>query len=426
MDIILTQYSGKILGPIAKFLGWIMNGIYTILNKIGINNIGLTIIILTMLIYFCMLPLTIKQQKFSKLSQKMQPELQAIQKKYKNKTDAASRQKMGEETQAVYQKYGVSPSGSCLQLLITFPILLALYQVILNVPAYVKGVKSVLTELVNGIYATDGFAKILTDYVDKAKISRLNVDFTAKDPTVVKNYIVDLLYKMPSSGWDTLEKKFSNLSDVISSTQDKVEPMFNFLGLNIIDSPLTIIKSSFNNHAWLMLIGALLIPLISYGTQVLNIKLMPQPQQSSTGDANADAMAAQMKTMNKIMPLFSLVLCFTVPGGVGIYWISQAAFRSVQQFFINKHMEKIDLDDIIAKNQAKMKKKREKLGINEETMKKAATMSTKKNVNLGDSVSETEREEMLQKAEEKKQTAKAGSMTAIANMVREYNEGNKK
>ena len=67
MDIILTQYSGKIVGPIAKLLGWIMNGIYTVLDKIGINDVGLTIIILTMIIYLCMLPLTIKQQKFSKL-----------------------------------------------------------------------------------------------------------------------------------------------------------------------------------------------------------------------------------------------------------------------------------------------------------------------------------------------------------------------
>ena len=86
MDIILTQYSGAILGPIAKLLGWVMNGIYIVLDKIGIQDIGLTIIILTMIIYLCMLPLTIKQQKFSKLSQKMQPELNAINKKYQGKS----------------------------------------------------------------------------------------------------------------------------------------------------------------------------------------------------------------------------------------------------------------------------------------------------------------------------------------------------
>lgn len=422
MDIILTQYSGKIVGPIAKFLGWIMNGIYTVLDKIGINDVGLTIIILTMIIYLCMLPLTIKQQKFSKLSQKMQPELQAIQKKYKNKTDQASRQKMGEETQEIYQKYGVSPTGSCLQLFITFPILLALYRVVLNVPAYVSGVKDSFSNLVNGIYQTDGFAKILTDYVETAKIKTLSVYFTAKDPTTVKNYIVDLLYKLPSDGWDTLQDKFSNIADIFTSTHEQIEPMFTFLGLNIIDSPLNTIKTSFASHSWLMLIGALLVPIISYGTQVLNIKLMPQ-QTQSTGDPNADAMAAQMKTMNIIMPLFSFVMCFTVPVGVGIYWISAAAFRSVQQFFINKYMDKIDLDDIVAKNQAKMKKKREKMGISDETMRRAGTVNTR---NINNSMSEKKKEEKLKEAEEKKRNVKPTSMAAKANMVRDFNEGNKK
>mgnify|MGYP000836832017 FL=1 len=333
MDIILTQYSGAILGPIAKLLGWVMNGIYIVLDKIGIQDIGLTIIILTMIIYLCMLPLTIKQQKFSKLSQKMQPELQAIQKKYKNKTDAASRQKMGEETQEVYNKYGVSPSGTCLQLFITFPILLALYRVIINVPAYVNGVKGVFSNLVNAIYTTDGFDKILTDYVDAGKINNLTskmVDFSAKDTTAVKNNIVDVLYKMPSDGWNFLQDKFGSLTDLIQTTHDQVEPMVTFLGLNIADSPLSTIKSSFASHSWLMLIGALLIPIISYVTQVINIKMMPQPQQTQTGDSSTDAMAAQMKTMNIIMPLFSFVMCFTVPVGLGIYWISAAVFRAVQ------------------------------------------------------------------------------------------------
>lgn len=425
MDIILTQYSGAILGPIAKLLGWVMNGIYIVLDKIGINDIGLTIIILTMIIYLCMLPLTIKQQKFSKLSQKMQPELQAVQKKYQNKTDAVSRQKMGEETQEIYEKYGVSPTGSCLQLFITFPILLALYRVIINVPAYVSGVKGTFTNLVNSIYQTDGFAKILTDYVADAKMKYLTtsmVDYTAKDADVVKNYIVDLLYKMPSNGWDYLQEKFSNLSDVIETTHAEFEPMVTFLGLNIADSPLSIIKTSFSSHLWLMLILALLVPIISLITQMINIKLMPQP----AANGENDAMAAQMKTMNIIMPLFSFVMCFTVPVGLGIYWIAAAAFRGVQQFFINKHMEKIDLNDIIAKNQAKMKKRREKMGISEEDMKKAAGIKTKHNLNLDTSVTSEEKENRLKEADAKKKNAKEGSLAAKANLVREFNEGNRK
>ena len=89
-DIILTQYNGAILGPIAKFLGWIMNGVYLFLSNMGIENIGLSIILLTIVIYTCMLPLTIKQQKFSIMSRMMNPELQAIQKKYQGKKDQES------------------------------------------------------------------------------------------------------------------------------------------------------------------------------------------------------------------------------------------------------------------------------------------------------------------------------------------------
>ena len=124
-EIVLTQYSGAILGPIAKLLGIVMNGIYVLLSKVGIENIGLSIIVLTIVIYTCMIPLTIKQQKFSIMQRKMQPELQAIQKKYQGKKDQETQLKMSEETQALYDKYGVSMTGSCVQLLIQFPILMA-------------------------------------------------------------------------------------------------------------------------------------------------------------------------------------------------------------------------------------------------------------------------------------------------------------
>ena len=83
----MTQYDGMILGPIAKVLGLLMNGIFWVLDKIGIPNIGLAIILFTIVIYALLTPLTIKQQKFSKLSAKMNPELQAIQRRYQGKKD---------------------------------------------------------------------------------------------------------------------------------------------------------------------------------------------------------------------------------------------------------------------------------------------------------------------------------------------------
>ena len=306
-EIILTQYNGKILGPIAKVLGWIMNGIYYVLNSLfGIENIGLCIIILTLIIYACLFPLTYKQQKFSKLSQKMNPELQAIQKKYKNKRDQVSMQKMQEETQMVYQKYGVSPTGSCIQMLIQMPILFALYRVFLNVPAYVPAVKEKFSVLVTEIMSIDGFADKMTSFVDKIKIAGLSVDFTATDTNVLHNYIVDVLYKMNTSGWSELKNVFGNLTN-LDATEKSLEKLNYFLGLNISNSPWNIMTTGFKSGAYLLAIGALLIPVISFLTQRLNIKLMPT---ASTGEN--DAMAQQMKTMNLMMPLFSFVMCFTV------------------------------------------------------------------------------------------------------------------
>ena len=127
--ILLTKSSVPIIGQVASIMGWIMDGIYRVLDLVGIQNLGLCIIIFSIIIYALMTPLQVKQQKFSKLSSVMQPELQKIQKKYKDKKDQASVQKMQEETQLVYQKYGVSPTGSCVQLLIQFPVLMALWQV---------------------------------------------------------------------------------------------------------------------------------------------------------------------------------------------------------------------------------------------------------------------------------------------------------
>ena len=199
----------------------------------------------------------------------------------------------------------------------------------------------------------------------------------------------------------------------------------NFIGLNISDTPFQIIKAAFAGGSILMAVLALLIPVISYLTQVLNIKLMPT---AATAGGDNDQMAQQMKMMNRTMPLFSLVMCFTVPVGLGIYWIASAVVRSIQQFFLNKHFDKIDLDDIIAKNQEKAKKKREKMGISENQISNAARMNTRQvTASSKSSVKTTAEKELeLEKANALKANAKPGSMAAKANLVREFNERNNK
>ncbi|MFG6383747.1 MAG: YidC/Oxa1 family membrane protein insertase, partial [Lachnospiraceae bacterium] len=413
------QYSGKILGPIAKIIGYIMNSLYLFFNNVfGIQNIALCIILFTVIIYVLMFPLTYKQQKFSRLSQEMQPEINAIREKYKNKKDQVSIQKMNEETQMVYQKYGVSTMGSCLQLLINFPILLAMYQVIRNIPAYVSSVKDVFTPLVDKIMEISGYQDIMKSFLKEAGVGTIKLDF--ESTTTTANSIIDVLYAMPVHGWDVLRDSFAGLASIINETEAAMAHLNDFFTINIANSPLNLIGMGWGEKNFLLILGAILIPLASYGSQVLNIKLMPNA--SASGGEN-DAMARQMKTMNTVLPLFSLFMVFSVPVGLGIYWISGSVIRCIQQLFLNKYMKNLDLEKIIEQNKEKAKKKKEKQGIYENQIANAARINTRK---ITEPISNTEKEEKIRQSEEYAKTARKGSLLEKANMVKEFNERNNK
>lgn len=354
--ILLTQNNTFIIGDVARILGWIMNVLFNFLNGVfGIQNIGLCIILFTVIIYLLMLPLTIKQQKFSKLSAKMNPEIQQIQKKYKNKKDNESMMAMNEETQAVYAKYGVSPTGSCLQLLIQMPILFALYRVIMNVPAYVNGVKDVFTELAGRIMSAPGGTTFMEELGTNGRMYLESRDFTQT------NTIIDVLYKLQDSGaatWQMLADKFPDMEGLIVSTQSSINHMNNF-GINIANSPWNIAKSAIATGSFLLLAGAVLVPLLAALTQWLNVKMMPQP---STGDEN-ETMNSTMKTMNMMMPIMSAWFCMTLPAGMGLYWIMGAVVRGIQQWSINKYLDRLDLDELVKKNIEKNNRIREKKGL---------------------------------------------------------------
>ena len=416
--ILLTQSTTPIIGQVAWLLGKLMDGIFNVLSSaFGIENIGLCIILFTIIIYTFMIPLTIKQQKFSKLSAVMNPELQAIQKKYKNKRDQESMLKMQEEMKMVYDKYGTSQMGGCLQLVIQFPILLALWKVIQNIPAYVGGVKDMYMPLVNEIMATGGYQKIM-EKIGSASPIMINPE---KFDYTKTNTIVDVLYKFQPSTWDTLKDKFPDLSSLIDSTSGQISHINNFLGANISDAPVNLMMDALKTGAILVAIVALLIPILSGLTQWINIKLMPQ---SPGMDDRENPMANSMKTMNMIMPLFSVFMCFTMPAGLGLYWIFSAICRSVQQVAINKYLDRMDMDELVKKNMEKAKKKYEKKKVSTEELNQ---MATKKVRNIAveqkhNHTADSEQEAKLQQAAERGKNAKPGRLTAKANMVRKFNE----
>ena len=357
LDILLTQNSTFIIGPVAKLLGFIMQGIFWVLDKIGIPNIGLAIIIFTIVIYLALLPLTIKQQKFSKMSAIMNPELTAIQNKYKGKSDQDSMMKMQEETKAVYAKYGVSPSGSCLQLLIQMPILFALYRVIYAIPAYVPQVKAAYEGLVSKLIYLSGspeFMQTLSSakYFSK-QFSNKNFTYeTAEGITYISNTFIDVLNRATSTDWAALRARFSILGSEITQTMSTLNHYNNFLGLNIAFSPWETLKMQWasGDRNWWIMIAAVMIPLLSAATQWVNLKLTPQASnnENAQGNDQNNAMMSSMKMMNNMMPLMSAFFCFTLPIGMGIYWIAGAVIRSIQQIAINKYIDSMNLDEIIA------------------------------------------------------------------------------
>ena len=358
----------------------------------------------------------------------MQPELQKIQKKYQGKRDQVSAQKMQEETQAVYQKYGVSPTGSCVQLLIQFPVLMALWQVIYKIPAYVSSVGEVFTDVVTKIVSVNGYTDLLQTFIKDHNMSRVSLVLDGTKAT--SNSIIDFLYALSPSQWKELSSmsQFSGFSKEINGAASEISKMQSFCGLNIADQPLTYIKAAFTGGAIILAIVAIMIPVLAWATQVLNYKLMPQA--AVTNDSNS-TMNASMKTMNTVMPLMSAVFCFTFPVGLGIYWIASAVVRSVQQVVINRILNKIDINDLINENMKKMEKKRAKQGLPPQKITNQANQNTK-NINTtkidkgnggGNAAEKTKK---LEESYQKARNAKPGSITAKANMVRDFDERNKK
>lgn len=418
--LLLTQSTTPIIGQVAQLLGVVMNTIYTLLSKIGIENIGLCIIIFTIVIYTFMLPLTIKQQKFSKLSAVMNPEIQAVQKKYKGKRDQASMAKQQEEVQRIQEKYGASPMGGCSQLLIQMPILFGLYAVIRNIPAYVDGIKNAYQPLIDGITSTDGFQKIM-ETIGAAKPILINPDKFDYKKTET---LIDVLYKFQEGTWNTLSDKFPALETLITKTESSVDHLNSFLGINIAETPMTLFTSSmkdFSVSSILPMILAISIPVLSGLTQYLNIKLTTS-RQTNTGD-NDNAMMNSMNTVNKTMPILSVFMCFTFPSGLGLYWIASAIVRGIQQMVINRYLDKIPLEDLIAKNQEKAAKRREKRGtsaskLNEMAQRNVRNIQETKNTKLSDK----EIEEKLSDAAAKNENAKAGSLAQRAALAKKYKE----
>ena len=414
--MVLTK-AGSILGPIATVLGYVMDILFRFTSSFGVFNVGLCIILFTIVMKTLMIPLTIKQQKTTKLMSVMNPEIQAIQKKYKGKSDQESMQRQNVEIQAVYEKYGTSMTGGCLPLLIQMPILLALYRVIYNIPAYVPSVRVYFDNVVTPLMGQADYAQKLQEITNIATACGGKLD---KFDFTNANRLVDMLYKFSTAQWGELQTLFPAISDVIGQNAAVVERMNTFLGLNMAEAPGWV-----PSFAWI-------IPILAAVSQWFSTKLMSGNQPSTSADAE-NPMAQSMKTMTTTMPLFSVFICITMPAGLGIYWIATSVVTIIQQLIVNAYMDKVNIDDMIAKNLEKVNKKRAKQGLPPAKVTQNATASLKAikaEEEKEKAAEEVKKEKIAKQIEESSKyyntNAKPGSLASKAAMVQKYNEAHDK
>lgn len=397
-----------IIMPIAQVLGYIFDLLFEALSFLHIGNVAIAIILFTIIVKLCMLPLSIKQQKLAKLNSVMSPEIKAINEKYKDKkNDQNAMMKMQEETKAVYEKYGVSQMGGCVQMLIQMPILLALYQVFRFIPLYITQLKNLFTAFLTdngGIMSASG-------YTDTMKQFGENIDWTNVNTAITE------INKFSTENWEVLRNAFPAFSDIIANSHASLEQMNTFLGINMSQEPgfgLTL---------------AFLIPVLSGLSQFISVKVA----QGNTPVDDDNPMAASMRMTTYIFPLMSAFIAISVPAGLGLYWIATSVIQTIITVFINRYYDKLGAETIVKKNVEKRNKKRAKKGLPPETIAKNATVSTK-NVNREKAVKsleqiKAENEKKVKEIKESAQyykTAKPGSLAEKAGMVAKYNEKSSK
>lgn len=402
MLVTLLTKSGGPLGPFAYVFGIIMNGIYEFFHLFGIQNIALSVIVFTFITKAILLPFTIKQQKFTKLSSKMSPELQRIQAKYKGKKDEASLRKQQTETQAVYEKYGASPTAGCLPLLIQLPIMFSLYRVINNIPAYVTEIKNLYLVIAEAVQKQPDFASKLSELA-----TTVGVKVTEFPDS---NKVIDVLAKFKTENWNQLAQSFPDIQGTLDAVVPNIHRVNEFFSLNIADAP-----------GWGF--PGILIPILAMTLQFIQGKQLEVKNKENNKD---NPTASAMSSMNVVMPIMSGFFCVTFPIGIGIYWIASSAFAIIQQFFVNKYMDRIDVDELIKNNlskQSKRKKYAEAAGVSLEDLAKKQTRSIDSVAKINTNTKTDDEDDVMTQETERKsqQTNNPGSISEIANLLKNRN-----
>lgn len=263
-------------------LGFLLRTIY---NLIG--SYGWSLILFTIIVKAILFPLSIKQQRSMAGMSAIQPKLAEIQKKYQY-----DKEKLNAETMKLYQQHKINPMGGCLPLLIQFPILIGLYNIIRNPLTYILQYSSdVITQITDALNGALG-----TTLVANNQIPIANEMFNHLD--VVQNALPDL-------GARAID--------------------FNFWGLNLSQTP----------SLW-PITPLILIPILAGVTTFLSSWLVSK-MNGTANQSNQSGTAGTMKMMNYFFPFMTAFFAISMPAGLGFYWTLSNVLQIIQQVILQKY-----------------------------------------------------------------------------------------
>ncbi len=340
---ILRKDPGNIVGPIAKFLGYIIDALFNLVSQISISNsLGFSIILLTIATRFIMLPLAVGQQKSMSNMQKVQPLIEKIKKKYENKKDAESQQKMNAEIQKLYQEHKINPLMGCLPLLIQMPIFFALSDIMQRSYKYIGRIGDLyyksqdsIANVIVGAKETLGVEK----YVEILRPLTLpkipeNMMKLKEWDIAQPDIMAEFINRFSIADWNSLiaqmpEQTVNSLQTLLEQ-KNKIEVFF---GIDLLQNAMEL-SGGFSNIFANMWPGVL-IPIFAIITTYLSTLIMNK--QSTSTDENAKM---QQKMMLYVMPIVFGGMTATFPAGVGLYWITSTVFQIGQQFILHKYFFK--------------------------------------------------------------------------------------
>ncbi len=290
------------LDIIARPLGWIMRICYSL-----VDNYLLALLLFAVIMQIILLPFSVKQQKNSVRQAQLAPKLAALRKKYAGRTDAATQQKMQTEMTDLYQREGYNPASGCLPLLIQMPILLALYNVVINPLRYIGGL------------TVERIGELQT-YLTETLGTTLN----PRSPYIsVMNKVKEII----EAGGDGASKIF----EIAPELETAIIPDMSFLNFDVSvfpNDPLGDGSGAF--WSWYLLIPVLTV-VFHFITQKITRMFTYQSPETLEAQNNPS-----MKIMNWSMPLLSAWIAWTVPAAIGIYWMFRGILMAIQQIILSK------------------------------------------------------------------------------------------